>query len=919
MPALEQIQNTGQELIQLCNRGVRVCEILRNNIETSHQKNVDALVTEYQNSKNNIEQAYANVLKTSLSPLAAGVDPTQEDWNDARFAVNHNTTSGGIASHLIRIGTYPLMVGNKRVRLPVSFDIALGRPLIVAKLSAPSFASQQLFSAIALRFLSTFRPGSLRLHCIDPLSHGSVFNHFLQNLPPHISGGAAITAATGLAPVLDQVESRISFVVQNILGKRGVTLWECNTNAKSPLHEYTLFAVDNLDQIEGPNWNGRSYLDRLARIAVHGARAGVYFICTASSLAGLSKVSPANQLLDNAILLDEANDFSLSEGTSGFSASISPDFLPDTPIVEKIFERISELGQQSRGKSESFKPLPKTDWWKSSCVKTVDLVIGRDLSGTEVVLNLCEDLRTGVILAGDSGSGKSTLLHGLICQMLLKYPPNELNLYLLDLKGTEFGIYQETGSPHVQLILSDMSQKLAVAVLREFSDELQRRSEILKSHQCQKLSDYTLLGTGSPLPRVVIVIDEFFKLFDGEVSLAREVETLISRILRQGRTYGIHLIMASQNLGGHTPSDMKSMFPSRLALHLKNRAEYGKILLDELDLHCEPTNAGEGLFETTNGKQVFFKFPYLAFKTIKPLLGKLSKFVKANGYAQHDVLHISRSERANCERNKELQLAIETGAKSEGLLWLGESFSLGGITTARFRRESDANLLLLCRERNLEYAINVLTAISISLLAEAQHTQIDFVVPRNVTPQKYPLLHLLAEGLPTRVRFRSEGDGAFYQEIASQIQSVAGASSPTRLIVFLGIQHFNLERGTFRSLYGQRIARGTPGPNELLGEALKLLIEDGPRSGSHCVLLADSLAYLDRLSLPRFGLRIGFRMSDTDAQALFGSLDAASLADDAAVFQDGMIAGECVEFRPYVNVARDWLELSVNSLSKRTN
>jgi hypothetical protein len=52
------------------------------------------------------------------------------------------------------------------------------------------------------------------------------------------------------------------------------------------------------------------------------------------------------------------------------------------------------------------------------------------------------------------------------------------------------------------------------------------------------------------LPRVVCVIDEFQVLLAGDDKAAREAVALLESVARKGRSYGIHLILASQTLRG---------------------------------------------------------------------------------------------------------------------------------------------------------------------------------------------------------------------------------------------------------------------------------------------------------------------------------------------------------------------------------
>ena len=67
------------------------------------------------------------------------------------------------------------------------------------------------------------------------------------------------------------------------------------------------------------------------------------------------------------------------------------------------------------------------------------------------------------------------------------------------------------------------------------------------------------------------VIDEFQVLLAGNDALAREAVALLEELARKGRSYGIHLVLASQSMSGiealyGRPSPIFGQFPLRVAL-----------------------------------------------------------------------------------------------------------------------------------------------------------------------------------------------------------------------------------------------------------------------------------------------------------------------------------------------------------------
>jgi len=52
------------------------------------------------------------------------------------------------------------------------------------------------------------------------------------------------------------------------------------------------------------------------------------------------------------------------------------------------------------------------------------------------------------------------------------------------------------------------------------------------------------------MPRIILVIDEVHKLFIGHYSYVNQFSTILKALMRQGRSYGLHIILSTQSLAG---------------------------------------------------------------------------------------------------------------------------------------------------------------------------------------------------------------------------------------------------------------------------------------------------------------------------------------------------------------------------------
>lgn len=158
-------------------------------------------------------------------------------------------------------------------------------------------------------------------------------------------------------------------------------------------------------------------------------------------------------------------------------------------------------------------------------------------------------------IIGQSGSGKSVFLHNVIGGAMLKYAPEDLQLYLLDFKlgGVEFNRYQ--GAKHVKALLVDNSDpQVTLEILRELRNSMAERGKLLRSAGVNNIGEYNKLHQQDRMPHVLVVADECHEMFKADDSIPRQVRNEISdiviKIAKEGRSQGVHLVFATQTLSG---------------------------------------------------------------------------------------------------------------------------------------------------------------------------------------------------------------------------------------------------------------------------------------------------------------------------------------------------------------------------------
>jgi DNA segregation ATPase FtsK/SpoIIIE, S-DNA-T family len=146
----------------------------------------------------------------------------------------------------------------------------------------------------------------------------------------------------------------------------------------------------------------------------------------------------------------------------------------------------------------------------------------------------------------------------MISSMAARYDPDELEFYLLDFKeGVSFaqfapGRRDRTWLPHARLVGVNINtdREFGVALLQFLADEMRRRAEAAKAHEVTKLEELRAADPDGRWPRIVAVIDEFQYLFAERDAVTRAATTLLEDVARRGRSQGIHLVLASQDVSG---------------------------------------------------------------------------------------------------------------------------------------------------------------------------------------------------------------------------------------------------------------------------------------------------------------------------------------------------------------------------------
>lgn len=240
--------------------------------------------------------------------------------------------------------------------------------------------------------------------------------------------------------------------------------------------------------------------------------------------------------------------------------------------------------------------LPDMAYWRPDYLNGLGdftLALGQGLTGL-VTVNLA--VTPHVLIGGSTGSGKSILLKLLLMQAIKK----DASVYIADFKG---GVdYPGVWKKESHLICDEVKLR---DTLKELVGEMETRKEILRNAECANIKEYN--ERIRPIfRRIIIACDEVAELLD-KTGLSKEgkekideITGYMATIARQGRAFGLHLILATQRPDATIlPGQIKNNIDCRICGRADN--VLSMIILDNADAADQIPKDAQGRFLMNDG------------------------------------------------------------------------------------------------------------------------------------------------------------------------------------------------------------------------------------------------------------------------------------------------------------------------------
>ncbi|GAA7795145.1 FtsK/SpoIIIE domain-containing protein [Helicobacter pylori] len=448
----------------------------------------------------------------------------------------------------------------------------------------------QFLREMLMRLLSSAPLVQLEVILVDALSLGGIFNlarRLLDKDNDFIYQKRILTESKEIEEALKHLYEYLKVNLQEKLAgyKDFAHYNEGIKEDQLPLKALFLSGVDALSQ------NALYYLEKIMRF---GSKNGVLSFV---NLESEKNNKSAEDLKRYAEFFKDTTSF---ERLKYLNVEVINDQGIKSQHMKDFADKIKAYYEKKKVVKRELKDLQRDkEFWTKSSQYEVSVPVGWDINHKEVCFEI-GNAQNHTLICDHSGSGKSNFLHVLIQNLAFYYAPNEVQLFLLDYKeGVEFNAYTNP-SPleHARLVSVASSVSYGITFLKWLCDEMQKRADRFKQFNVKDLSDYR---KHEKMPRLIVVIDEFQVLFSDNKS-TKAVEGHLNTLLKKGRSYGVHLVLATQTMrDGEINPSFKAQIANRIALPMD--AEDSSSVLGD-DAACELVRP-EGIFNNNGGNRKY--------------------------------------------------------------------------------------------------------------------------------------------------------------------------------------------------------------------------------------------------------------------------------------------------------------------------
>lgn len=712
--------------------------------------------------------------------------------------------------------------------------------------------------------------------------------------------------SSDIQKMLDETVLHIEHIIQNLL--KGQTTLEEYNKGKENQEPYRLLVIEDFPvgiPMEGIN--------NLKKILKNGIRAGV----TTILLINENEIQRSDDALKalRTLGLEQYEDHLTylyqpeEDDEENRIPKMEYDILPDA-MLQQVVNAVNkgfEVKNETVLNLADYLPEHQ-DWWTGTSASMVEIPFGISTTKNISQLRITQESgQNSAVVIGIPGSGKSVFLHSIIVDAAIKYSPDELQMYLLDFSGVEFNTYANHKLPHARVIAPEAEREFGLSVLRELKEEGARRMALCRENDVTSIVEYRKKNPNTVMPRLLVIIDEFQKIFEIENdAISNEANSIIHIIIQEYRKFGINLILATQRI----PSSKalpKDLIANRVVF--KSAPSDFTALITWQGNKMPNLKTGQCIYNSESGAEYSneqIQGFFIPMPKIEQLLDELNEKAYASGRENKNLVVFRGNDQPEF-KNRRLprKYMVLQDIPEEVPVLLGQSIAVSDTDVcAELRKESSNNFLVVGGEKDVAQNLMLHAALSTTLVhtdnSSVLYLIFNFMRPSDPQYNK-PLEQF--EGMPFPVKMVSEMSEV--KEVLTEVKNEIDARRQDKLRplthIFLNFFAFQLA-----SVFDRGGRTGDAVSDE--GKLLDYILRNGPTCGVFTLLQtdkSDSLARIGNKETDLFTHRAVMQMSEVESNKLMESPLANRLfvisrpSSKYRAFYRNPNRNETIKFKPY--------------------
>jgi len=810
------------------------------------------------------------------------------------------------------VGSRLTLPGAAQLGIPLALAYPEGGSLLFEVNEPVGAAVISCLNQVILRLLATTPPAKLSFTILDPVGLGQNFAGLMHlgDYEESLITRRIWTQPEQIDARLAELNQHIEKIIQMYLRDEYATIVEYNAQAGSTAEKYHFLVIADF-----PASFSDTAVKRLQSIITSGPRCGVYTLIHWDTRQSMPSGFVADELRASSICIEGGKSgLFLETGHSTVDARLVLDAAPPAALALDFIQKVGVSSTDANQVQVPFRAIAPTELWQGETTNELRVAIGRTGATKHQILAIGKGTRQHALLAGKTGSGKSTLFHVIITNLALSCSPEQVEFYLIDFKkGVEFKCYAEKKLPHARVVAIESDREFGLSVLQRVDEELRRRGDLFRKLGVQDVAGYKRAG-GGPIPRTLLIIDEFQELFVEDDSVAQTASVLLDRIVRQGRAFGIHVLLGSQTLGGAYSLARTTLGQMVIRIALQcNEADAYLIMDDNNPAPRLLSRPGEGIYNDAAGAvegNSPFQVCWLPDQERDEWLEKVRAAAERQPELDHAPIVFEGNAPADLRENQLLADALRaeaTAVRPSVRAWLGAPNSIKGPTEIAFHRQGGNNLLIVGQRD--ESALVMLGNSLLALAAQYPAGRARFVLLHAEPPgsANLELIQQVVKAAGQEVTVGTAQNAVeIVQELASELSQRMDdeGSAPEIFVLIHGLHRLRKLRHEDDFDFS---SDATAKPGAQLAE----LISEGSAHGIHLLVSIDTYnsvnRFFNRKALSEFEMRVLFQMSANDSASLADTPKASDLGLHRALLYNEH-EGTLETFRPYAAPDTAWLE-----------